>query len=176
MNMMIEVDILLIKQIELKYLSKIKELFYRLAIAGPKAPNVSQLATDIHTSRATVMNYIKYLADARLINMVYAPGESFPKKPARVLLHNSNLIYTIYPNECIPSDISSTFIVNALWKDHTVNEGDRCSSFIIDNQYEFKMNYKRVREKQLKNVYYLKDDIEIGEENIIPLWLFGFLY
>ena len=160
----------------LKYLSKIKELFYRLAIAGPKAPNVSQLATDIHTSRATVMNYIKYLADARLINMVYAQGEAFPKKPARVLMHNSNLMYTIYPNESTPSDIHNTFIVNALWKDHVVNEGDKSSSFIIDNKYEFKMNYKRIREKQRKAVFYLKDDIEIGEENLIPLWLFGFLY
>lgn len=47
MNMMIEVDILLLKQIELKYLSKIKKLFYLLAVAGPKAPNVSQLATEI---------------------------------------------------------------------------------------------------------------------------------
>ena len=40
---MIEVDILLIKQIELKYLSKIKKLLYLLAVDGPVAPNVSQL-------------------------------------------------------------------------------------------------------------------------------------
>ena len=77
MNMMVEVDILLIKQIELKYLSKIKKLLYLLAVDGPKAPNVSQLANDIQTSRATVMNYIKYLADARLIYMVYPKGEEF---------------------------------------------------------------------------------------------------
>ena len=38
MNMMVEVDILLIKQIELKYLSKIKKLLYLLAVDGPKAP------------------------------------------------------------------------------------------------------------------------------------------
>ena len=34
MNMMVEVDILLIKQIELKYLSKIKKLLYLLAVDG----------------------------------------------------------------------------------------------------------------------------------------------
>ena len=60
MNMMTEVDILMIKQIELKYLTKIKKLFYLLAVAGPQAPNISQLAHEIETSRATVMNYIKY--------------------------------------------------------------------------------------------------------------------
>ena len=70
MTMMLEVDILLIKQIELKYLAKIKKLLYLLAIDSPVAPNVSQLAEDIHTSRATVMNYIKYLAAARLKNMI----------------------------------------------------------------------------------------------------------
>ena len=70
MNMMTEVDILLIKQIELKYLTKIKKLFYQLAEEGPKAPNVSQLANDIETSRATVMNYMKYLTDARMLNMI----------------------------------------------------------------------------------------------------------
>ena len=48
-------------------------------------PNVSQLSKDIETSRATVMNYIKYLTDARLMNMLYPVGESFPKKPPRYI-------------------------------------------------------------------------------------------
>ncbi len=52
MNMMVEVDILLIKQIELKYLSKIKSYYTCWLSADPKAPNVSQLASDIQTSRA----------------------------------------------------------------------------------------------------------------------------
>ena len=105
MNMMTEVDILLIKQIELKYLTKIKKLFYQLAVEGPKAPNISQLAVDIETSRATVMNYIKYLADARLINIIYPPGQDFPKKPVKVMLHNTNLMHAIYPIEIKRQDI-----------------------------------------------------------------------
>ena len=68
---MIEVDVLFIKQIELKYLAKIKKLFYLIAVDGPKTPNISKLAEQVDTSRATVMNYIKYLADARLINIIY---------------------------------------------------------------------------------------------------------
>ena len=51
--MMTEVDILLIKQIELKYLAKIKKLFYELAVDNHKAPNISNLAEGIKTSRAT---------------------------------------------------------------------------------------------------------------------------
>ena len=80
MNNMIEVDILFDKQIELKYLSRIKKLLYLLAAAGEDfSPNVSRLAEEIQTSRATVMNYLEYLEEARLINMVYKEGDSFPK-------------------------------------------------------------------------------------------------
>lgn len=81
MNNMIEVDLLLNKQIELKYLSRIKKLFYLLAIGDPSSPNVSKLAQEIGTSRATVMNYLKYLEETRLINMVHREGETFPKSP-----------------------------------------------------------------------------------------------
>ena len=44
MNMMIEVDLLFNKQVELKYLSRIKRLLYLLAVDGGQAPNVSRLA------------------------------------------------------------------------------------------------------------------------------------
>ena len=109
MNMMTEVDILLIKQIELKYLTKIKRLFYQLAVEGAKAPNVSQLAENIETSRATVMNYIKNLADARLINMIYPEGQEFPKKPSKVMMHNPNLMYAIYPIKIDEQEVMETF-------------------------------------------------------------------
>ena len=80
MNMMIEVDVLLIRQIELKYLTKIKKLYYLLALETGKSPNVSKLAETIDTSRATVMNYIKYLADARLLNIIYHQGFRLPQE------------------------------------------------------------------------------------------------
>lgn len=176
MNMMVEVDILLIKQIELKYLSKIKKLLYLLAVDGPKAPNVSQLANDIQTSRATVMNYIKYLADARLINMVYPLGEEFPKKPSKIMMHNSNLMYSIYPVKVEEQDIVDTFFVNSLWKDHKVNKGDKNISFMVDKVMPFKICSAGLKLKNNPGVTYVLHKAEIGRANQIPLWLFGFLY
>ena len=116
---------MLIKQIELKYLTKIKKLFYQLAEEGPKAPNVSKLSQEIETSRATVMNYIKYLTDARLLNMIYPVDEDYPKKPSKIMLHNSNLMYAIYPIQVEKQDAMETFFVNALWKDHQINQCGR---------------------------------------------------
>ena len=178
MNMMTEVDILLIKQIELKYLSKIKKLFYLLAVEGPKAPNISNLAHEIETSRATVMNYIKYLADARLINIIYPVGEEFPKKPAKVMMHNPNLMYAIYPIEYSKQDIMETFFVNALWKDHVVNQGNKDAYYIVDGARKFKVCPADDNPKARYNpdTIYARYGTEIGQDNRIPLWLFGFVY
>lgn len=178
MNMMTEVDILLIKQIELKYLTKIKRLFYRLAEEGPKAPNISQLANDIETSRATVMNYIKYLADARLLNIIYPVGEDFPKKPSKVMLHNSNLLYAIYPIHVEKQDAMETFFVNSLWKDHTVNQASRDSLYIVDGIKKFRISDAQVEQKTRiqPDTIYARYNTEVGKDNMIPLWLLGFLY
>jgi predicted AAA+ superfamily ATPase len=178
MNMMTEVDILLIKQIELKYLTKIKKLFYQLAVEGPKAPNISQLAHDIETSRATVMNYIKYLTDARLLNMIYPCGQEFPKKPSKVMLHNSNLMYAIYPIEIKRQDVMETFFVNSLWKDHKVNQGNKDSYYIVDDNKRFRICDADTKNKIRMNsdTIYARYNSEIGKDNQIPLWLIGFLY
>lgn len=178
MNMMTEVDILLIKQIELKYLTRIKRLFYDLAVDGPKAPNISQLANDIDTSRATVMNYIKYLADARLINMIYPHGQSFPKKPSKVMLHNPNLMYAIYPGKVDLQDVMETFFVNSMWKDHKVNQASHDSNYLVDGKLKFRIcdakHSSRIRLQP--DVYYPRYNTEVGMGNQLPLWLFGFLY
>ena len=176
MNMMIEVDILLIKQIEQKYLSKIKKLLYLLAVDGPSAPNISQLAAEIQTSRATVMNYIKYLADARLINMVYPKGEEFPKKPAKLMMHNSNLMYAVYPVKVNEQDVLDTFFMNTMYKDHKLYMGDKGSSFIVNEGLRFRICTEKSKYKNNPKVYYAIHQKKLGEGNLIPLWLFGFLY
>ena len=178
MNMMTEVDILLIKQIELKYLTRIKRLFYDLAVDGPKAPNISKLANDIDTSRATVMNYIKYLADARLINMIYPYGQSFPKKPSKVMLHNSNLIYAIYPSRVEQQDVMETFFVNSMWKDHKVNQAGHDSTYLVDGHLKFRIcdASQSSRMRLSPDTLYARYNTEVGKGNQIPLWLLGFLY
>lgn len=178
MNMMTEVDILLIKQIELKYLTKIKRLFYQLAVEGAKAPNVSQLAEEINTSRATVMNYIKYLADARLINMIYPTGQEFPKKPSKVMMHNSNLMYAIYPIKIDKQEVMETFFVNSLWKDHNISQTGKDHYFIVDGEKKFRICDAQSPNKVRNNpdIIYARYNTEVGKDNRIPLWLLGFLY
>ena len=179
MNMMTEVDILLIKQIELKYLTKIKKLFYQIAEDGPsKTPNITKLSQNIETSRATVMNYIKYLTDARLLNLIYPIGQGIPKKPARIMLQNTNLMYAIYPIQVDKQEAMETFFVNTMWKDHQVNTGTRDCNFLVDERLKFRICDATLHNKirYAPDTIYARYNTEIGRDNQIPLWLFGFLY
>ena len=176
MNMMLEVDILFNKQVELKYLARVKRLLYMLALDGGSAPNVSHLAEVIGTSRATVMNYLKYLEEARLINMVYRTGDTFPKKPAAVMLHDTNLMYAVYSPKMSEQMIMETFFVNSLWRHHVVNKERRDGFFLVNGTTEICVCEKGKRVKGGADTICARYNTEIGHGNEIPLWLFGFLY
>nr|WP_321520316.1 AAA family ATPase [uncultured Macellibacteroides sp.] len=175
MNMMLEVDVLYIKQIEQSYLPKLRKLLYLLAISAPCTPNVSQLSKEIQTSRATIMNYIKYLTDARLVNMMYRVGEEFPKKPARIYMYNSNLMYPIRPMVVNQQAVRETFFFNQMQKDNRLNEGVKNAHFLVNLKHNFRIE-ESLKGKNNPDMFYAVEKAEVGGENLIPLWLFGFLY
>jgi len=175
MNMMLEVDILCINQMEQSYLPKIRKLLYLLSLSAPESPNISQLSHEIQTSRATVMNYIKYLKDARLVNLLYPVDEDFPKKPERLYMQNPNLLYATRMIHVDEQALRETFFYNQVHKDYKVNLGFINTHFLIAGNYDFYIG-EETNGKYRPDVYYAEDGIEKGEKNKIPLWLFGFLY
>lgn len=174
-NMMMEVDILIIKQIELKYLSKIRRLFYLIMKNAPGPANVSQLAAEIQTSRATVMNYIKYLKDARLLNTLYAEGEDYPKKPKQLYPQNPNLIHAVLHVEVNKEAERKTFLYNALHAKHKVNMSKHHQDFCVDRKIHFKYDYKS-QHRHGSKTFYAVDALTVSNKHEIPLWLLGFLY
>jgi predicted AAA+ superfamily ATPase len=175
MNMMLEVDVLLIKQIDIKYLAKIRKLLYLLAQKVPCAPNVSYYSKEIETSRATVMNYIKYLKDARLFNLLYPLDEDFPKKPYKVYMHNTNLMYAILGKKVDEDALRKTFFYNTVHVCDKLNSS-KTADFLVAKQHRFLLREKMNEGKINSSFYYAVQKSEIGCENQIPLWLFGFLY
>lgn len=171
MNMMVEVDVLLIKRMELKYLSRIKKLIYLLSTEKPKSPNISQLAKMIKTSRATVMNYIKYLSEAGLVNIIYHAGEVFPKKPAKVMMDNTNLMYAICPLQFDIHGLEETFLVSSLQYDHCINHAANGKSFVIDGMTEVKI----APTPSFDNAYVIARNQQAKAVKI-PLWMFGLVY
>jgi uncharacterized protein len=177
MNMMIEVDILLIKQIDLKYLPKIRNLLYMIGLDAPCAPNISQFSNEIDISRATVMNYIKYLKDARLIDTLYPLGECYPKKPSKLYLHNTNLIHVLQDKLKVDKlAICETFFYNTVHRSNKVNQGKKGTQFILNGTESFRVCAGKLTGKNNPDLWYAVDKLQVGQDNIIPLWLFGFLY
>ena len=174
MNMMLEVDVLLIKQIDVSYLEKIRQLLNIMLTETPCRLNVSNLSEQIDTSRATIMNYIKYLKDARLLNLLYPEGKQFPQKPTKVYLQNTNLMFAEPLRDVRQQDIAETYFYNALHACHKINAGDRNALFIIDGKHYFNVHDREPRRTDMR-LTAIKD-LQTGHDRTIPLYLFGFLY
>lgn len=173
-NLALEIDIPYINQIELKYLPKLRKLLHIIASEAPFTPNVSKLAVLVETSRATVMNYLNYLKNARLINLLYSNGdEEQMKKPDRVYLHNTNLLYAIAPSNTESLNLRQTFFYNQVDYISSVKSSP-VADFCVDNKYHFVVGGRKLEPGS--DFYAASDVIETGEGNKIPLWLFGFLY
>lgn len=176
MNMMLEVDILYIQQIEQSYLTKIRKLFYLLAIQSPATPNVSQLSIDCGISRATVMNYLKYLQDARLINILYKEGCGFPKKPDMIYMNNTNIMFPTKRTNVERGALNETFFYNQVSIAGSVSKGDHTNQFSVNGTYHFRIELENKKYTKSHDHYVAVDALQTKGTNVIPLWLFGFLY
>lgn len=173
MNMMLEVDILLIKQIDVSYLTKIRQLLYDLMMEVPCGLNISDIAEKINTSRATIMNYIKCLKDARLLNLLYADGKEFPMKPAKVYLQNPNLCFAQPTKQIDPQAVAETFFYSALHGSNKLNVAEN-ATFLVNRTMKMDVYATTPTHNVFRNSAVA--DIEIGKDKLIPLWIFGFLY
>ena len=174
MNMILEVDVLLIKQIEVSSLPKLRKLLHLMLQQTPCSLNISNLAQAIDCSRSTTMNYIKYLKDARLLNLLYPEGKQFPLKPTKVYMQNPNLCYATCTREPDKQSVAETFFYATLHGNHKINATDRSAMFIIDGKYY--MDACATTPSKTGIRYCAIGDLEVGSQKNIPLWLFGFLY
>ena len=174
MNSQLEVDVLMIQQIDVACLHKIRKLLHILMDEAPCALNISTISAEIEMSRATTMNYIKYLKDSRLINLLYLEGKNFPMKPMKVYMHNTNVAQMIFTRKLEPMELYETYFYTAIHGAHKVNATERSAMFIVDNQYYFDVHEKATARDTIRPTAVA--ELELGRGNQIPLWLLGFLY
>ena len=174
MNMILEIDVLIIKQIEVSNLPKLRKLLHEMLTSTPCALNVSTLSDAISTSRATTMNYIKYLKDARLLNLLYLEGKQFPMKPQRVYMQNPNIAYMCAERDLTPIEIFETYFYTAMHVDHKVNATERNAMFVVDNKYYFDVKENVPSRESIRPT--AVGTLQLGRGNLMPLWILGFLY
>ena len=178
LNLTLEFDIPYLNQIDLKYLSKLKQLLYLIASEGSSQPNISKLSGKIGVSRATIMNYLFYLREARLLNLLVGENDKVEcgKKPSMVYIHNTNLLYAVNDKPIDELVLAKTFFLNQTSSVANVNHCSSKNDFIVDNNYLFDIQLKENINKIKGEKYIVSEMIEKGKGKNIPLWLFGFLY
>ncbi|MBV5315029.1 MAG: ATP-binding protein [Prolixibacteraceae bacterium] len=174
-NLALEIDVTYLNQIDLQYLPKLRKLLQIVASQAPFSPNVSKISSDVQTSRATIMNYLRYMKNARIINMLFSNGnEDDIKKPDLVYLHNTNLMYAIDPANINNKILRQTFFYNQVGYQHQIKSSGK-ADFKVNDQFHFNIGGKYTLPAE-DGYFAGADMIEVGSGNVIPLWLFGFLY
>jgi len=180
-NVIIDTDIPYVSEMTQETAHKIKQLLAAVSSTVPYTPNLSNTASELYIAdQRTLIGYLNYLEKAELITTLgsRAVGNKILNKPAKIYLNNSNLMYAIDKNLVNIGTLRETFFLNQLRYLFPVNY-PKTSDFYVDNKYIFEVGGKNkgnAQIKDLENSFIAKDDIETGYANVIPLWVFGFLY
>ena len=177
-NTTIESDLASIFNISYEKLDALKKVLYMLCSTTPYEVNKSKLSNSAGVSWSTLSKYLEYMQKGSLLNIIRgSKGHKTIQIPNKILLNNPNLFAVL----CAKADtgaLRESFLVSQLLGDHQVHyhyEGD----FLIDEKIVLEVGGRSKDAKQIvgvKNGYLVIDDIESGYDNVIPLWLFGFLY
>jgi hypothetical protein len=178
-NRIIETDIPLYARLNISSIVKMKRLLNVIAASVPFKPNISKLANILEISRETVNDYIEYMTRAKLLNALHDATQGIRSlgKLDKIYLENTNLAYALTPQPEI-GNIRETFFLNQLQVNHQVQAAVK-SGFLIDGTYTFEIGGENKKQRQIagtSNAFVVKDDIEHGMFNIIPLWHFGLMY
>jgi predicted AAA+ superfamily ATPase len=179
-NMILEVELPLLRKLEPAYIPKIKKLLQIVAESVPFIPNIENLCKRIVIHRNTLLSYLYNLHDTKLTKNLLKDisGINRLQKPEKIYLENSNLAYALAENNCEIGNIRETFFLNQLSYNHRVEYTNSCD-FLVDKNFLFEIGGKNKTGKQIKevsNAYIAADNIEYGFDKKIPLWMFGFLY
>ncbi|MCK4763421.1 MAG: ATP-binding protein [Candidatus Aminicenantes bacterium] len=176
-------DIPSVFNIKVSSIPLLKRLIYVVASSFPFQLNIDGLSSDLKTSRETLYLFIEYLEKAGIFNLLYSgtAGKKIVRKPLKIYLENSNLIYLTHRTAGFEYEIGTVreaFFLNQVKHKHRIFGSSR-ADFIVDEKYVFEVGGRSKKAKQVDlsaGEFLVKDGIEIGSHHIIPLWLFGLLY
>ncbi|MDD2278184.1 MAG: AAA family ATPase [Bacteroidales bacterium] len=158
---------------------KLKRLLSIIAESVPFKPNFSKISGMIEVSRNSLDDYFLYMEKAGLIGQLRneTSGIRGLGKVEKVYLDNTNIIYNLVGDKSNIGNIRETFFFNQMRLKNEVISSEK-ADFIIDN-YTFEVGGKNKQQTQIEKdgkSFLVKDDIEFGYLNVIPLWSFGLNY
>lgn len=178
-NQTMEIDIPMHIKANVSVGRKLKSLIMVVSKSVPFKPVMQKLADVTGISRNDIPDYLIYMERAGMISQLRnaTGGLRGLGKVEKLYLDNTNLIYALAPEHADIGNVRETFFMNQTRVCNDVRSSD-ISDFEIDNKV-FEIGGRKKGQKQIENAsdgYIVKDDIESGYANVIPLWAFGLNY
>lgn len=178
-NQTMEIDIPMHIKTNISVGRKLKSLIMFVSKSVPFKPVMQKLADVTGISRNDIPDYLIYMERAGMISQLRnaTGGLRGLGKVEKLYLDNTNLIYTLAPERADIGNVRETFFMNQTRVCNDVRSSD-ISDFEIDGKV-FEIGGRKKGQKQIESAddgYIVKDDIESGYANVIPLWAFGLNY
>ncbi|MFW6370659.1 MAG: ATP-binding protein [Bacteroidota bacterium] len=178
-SLALSIDLPFSHDISFSSVEKIRLLLHVISKSVPFKPNISKLSERIGINRNSLVQFIRYLDDMRVINCLYVNTNTISalQKPEKIYMHHPNLQYALASENTNIGNVRESFFINQLGTLGPVNyapEGD-----FIFKDYVFEIGGRRKTNKQVKHLkksFVVADNIEVGHLHKIPLWVFGFMY
>lgn len=178
-NQTVENDIPTYAKMNISTSRKLKLLLFIISQSVPFKPNYTEIGAAMECDRGTVADLAYYMDKARLTMSLRHQEDGMKNygKPEKLYLGNTNLIQALSEGKPEVGNIRETFFLSQMQVNHEVF-ASKAADFLINGK-TFEVGGKSKSKKQIaevKDAFIVKDNIEYGYENIIPLWHFGMNY
>ncbi|MBR0045374.1 MAG: ATP-binding protein [Bacteroidaceae bacterium] len=180
-NYIIETELPQICKVDVANVRKLQALITMICSEIPFELNANRIAAALEIGRDTVVEYLKYLGDAKVLNLLYSDRKKIGKlsKPDKVYLENTNIMYALAPTKVEIGTLRETFAISSLSESHNVEYGKAQGDFKVDSKYTFEIGGRSKDFSQIagvKDSYIFADDWDMPDGAKLPLWMLGFLY
>ena len=177
----VETELPQICNVDVANVRKLQALIALICSEVPFELNANKIAAALEIGRDTVVEYLKYLGDAKVLNLLYSDKKKIDKltKPDKVYLENTNILYALAPAKVETGTLRETFAVGCLSESHNVEYGKEQGDFKVDSRYTFEIGGRSKDFSQIagiKDSYIFADDWDMPNGAKLPLWMIGFLY
>jgi predicted AAA+ superfamily ATPase len=158
---------------------QLKQLMAIIAESVPFKPNMSKISDMLAISRNNIADYLLYMVEAGMLAQLRDDTQGIRGlgKVDKVYLDNTNLVYILAGENANRGNIRETFFINQCRVHYQIVSSNVADFKIEDKDFEVGGKNKGLKQiKTAENGFLVKDDIESGFFNTIPLWYFGLMY
>lgn len=158
---------------------QLKQLMAIIAESVPFKPNMTKISEILAISRNVIADYLLYMVEAGMLAQLREDTKGIRGlgKINKVYLDNTNLVYILAGENANKGNIRETFFLNQCRVHHQIVSSNLADFKMEDKDFEVGGKNKGLKQiKTAENGFLVKDDIETGFFNTIPLWHFGLMY